>query len=129
MPTSAYALGQAQQAAGNPNDALVANGLRGGGAGFAVAVPAHGEAEVGARDFSGGGRNFRSALEIKPDLLEAQRGLTTFDLCQRKVGDAVGSAETCRSNGRTNRSAIVLEREIYAAKNDWPTAVDAYRQG
>ena len=101
------ALGQAQQAAGNANEALVAYGR------YAEVAPDSpvpyvrmATLHLRARDFSAAADSFRRALAIKPDFVDAQKGLAAIDLGQNKVADAAADrARTCKSNGRRNRWA------------------------
>ena len=123
------ALGQAQQAAGNTNDALVAYGR------FAEAAPDSpvpylrmATLHLMARNQAAAADSFRRALAIKPDFVEAQEGLAAVDLGQNKVADALGIAKDMQKQRPKESVGYALEGEIYAARHEWPKAIAAYRQ-
>lgn len=123
------ALGQAQQAAGNTNEALIAYGR------FAEAAPDSplpyvrmATLHLVARDYSAAADSFRRALAIKPDFVDAQEGLAAIELGQNKVADALGIAKDMQKQRPKESVGYALEGEIYAARHDWPKAIAAYRQ-
>jgi putative PEP-CTERM system TPR-repeat lipoprotein len=123
------ALGQAQQAAGNANEALVAYGR------YAEAAPDSplpyvrmATLHLMARDFSAAADSFRRALAIKPDFVDAQMGLAAIDVGQNKVADALGIATDMQKQRPKEAVGFTLEGDIHAARHDWPKAIAAYRQ-
>jgi putative PEP-CTERM system TPR-repeat lipoprotein len=68
-------------------------------------------------------------LEIKPDLAEAQRGLTVLLLESRRYEDAITIARRAQSQQPKEAMGYVLEGDVNAARKDWDAAAKAYRTG
>jgi len=69
-------------------------------------------------------------LRIKPDLLEAQRGLIMLSLSAKKFQDAISVARTVQKKQRPNEaSGSLLEGDINAVQKNWDGAIAAYRAG
>ena len=74
-------------------------------------------------------KNLRKVLEIKPDLLEAQRSLIVAFLAAEKTKDALGVARDVQKQRPKEAIGYLLEGDIQASGKHWPEAVAAYRTG
>jgi len=74
-------------------------------------------------------QSLRKGLEIKPDLLDAQRALIALDLDAKRVPDALTTASTVQKQRPKEAVGYVLEGDIYAAQKNWDGAAAAYRGG
>ena len=68
-------------------------------------------------------KNLRKALEIKPDLLEAQRGLILLALDGKKTQDAISLARDIQKQRPKEATGFVLEGDINASNKQWPEAI------
>lgn len=73
--------------------------------------------------------SLRKALEIKPDLLEAQRALIALDLDGKKLQDALTTARTVQQQRPKETVGYVLEGDINVSQKNWDGAATAYRAG
>ncbi|MHB1198051.1 MAG: XrtA/PEP-CTERM system TPR-repeat protein PrsT [Polaromonas sp.] len=73
--------------------------------------------------------SLRKALEIKPDLLEAQRALIALDLDGEKLQDALAMARTVQQQRPKEAVGYVFEGDINASQKNWNGAATAYRAG
>lgn len=73
--------------------------------------------------------SLRKALEIKPDLLEAQRALIALDLDAKKLQDALTTARTVQRQRIKETVGYVLEGDINVSQKNWDGAAIAYRAG
>jgi putative PEP-CTERM system TPR-repeat lipoprotein len=124
------ALGQAQQAAGDDTAALASYGR------FAEVAPDSplpylrmAALRGKAGNYEAAAQNFEHALVIKPDLLEAQRGLVAIDVGQGRSADALARARTIEKQRPKEAVGFIVEGDIYAQQKDWPKALAAYRSG
>lgn len=69
------------------------------------------------------------ALEIKPDLLEAQRTLIALDLDGKKFPAALTTARTVQQQRPKEAAGYVLEGDINLSQKNWDSAATAYRAG
>jgi putative PEP-CTERM system TPR-repeat lipoprotein len=74
-------------------------------------------------------KNLRKVLEIKPDLLEAQRSLIVAFLAAGKTKDALGVARDVQKQRPKEAIGYILEGDVQASGKRWPEAVTAYRTG
>lgn len=74
-------------------------------------------------------QSLQKALEIKPDLLEAQRALIVLDLDGKKVQAALDRARTVQKQRPREAVGYVLEGDIDASQKSWDSAATAYRGG
>jgi putative PEP-CTERM system TPR-repeat lipoprotein len=72
-------------------------------------------------------KNLRKALEIKPDLLEAQRGLILIALDSQKPEDALAIALEIQKQRPKEAIGLALEGDIQASGKHLPEAAIAYR--
>ena len=74
-------------------------------------------------------RSLQKALDLKPDLLDAQRGLILFNLDARKYPEALVIARTVQKQRPADGVGLALEGDILAAQKNWMGATTAYREG
>lgn len=73
--------------------------------------------------------SLRKALEIKPDLLEAQRTLIALDMDGKKFPAALTTARTVQQQRPKEAAGYVLEGDISLSQKNWDSAATAYRAG
>lgn len=129
-PQILEALGRTQQAAGEYNQAVASYNK------LAAMQPLSAQPHMRLASLHGveknkeaAGNSLRKALEIKPDLLEAQRALIALDLDEKKFQDAVARARTVQKQRPREAVGYVLEGDISAWQKDWERAALAYRGG
>jgi putative PEP-CTERM system TPR-repeat lipoprotein len=123
------ALGQSQQAAGQTSDALVSYRRY---AELATDSPMPymrmAALHIAQRDASAAADSFRHALAVKPDFLDAQKGLAAVETSRNKVAEAVSVAKDVQRQRPKEAVGFILEGDIYATRHDWPKAIPLYRQ-
>lgn len=129
-PEMLDALGRTQQAAGELNQAIATyNKL----AGLQPLSPQPqmrlAGAHMAAKDKEAAGNSLRKGLEIKPDLLEAQRALIVLNLDGKKFEEALTIARTVQKQRPKEAVGYLLEGDVYAAQKNWDSAASAYRVG
>ncbi len=124
------ALGRAQQAAGETNQALATYGK------MTAAMPGSpqpylrmAEINVAARDNEAAIQNLKKALEQKPDLLAAQRGLVRLFLETKNVAEAQRIVRDIKQQRPKDAVGFLFEGDIAAAGKDWKAALAAYKAG
>ena len=122
------AVGRAQAAAGDTNQSLITFGKLSTQQPDSP-VPFMRMAEVQA---AGGQRDaavqsLLRALKIKPDLLDAQRGLVMLHLALNQQNEALAVAREVQKQRPNEAAGFVFEGDIHAAKSDAPRAVLLYR--
>ena len=124
------ALGRAQLASGDSNQALISYNK------VAAMVPNSplpymrmAELHMQAKDKTAAAQNLRKALDIKPDYLDAQRGLILLAMDARKYPDAVGIARTIQKQRPQSGLGYQFEGDVAAMQKNWAAAADAYRAG
>lgn len=133
MPDSAEildAVGRAQQAAGDLNQALASFGK------LAALQPGSpqpylrmAEVQVVAKNRDAAMSNLRKALEIRPDLVEAQRGVILLELDAGRLQEALAVARQIQKQRPKEALGYVLEGDIHATKKSWSEAIAAFRAG
>jgi len=133
IPTSAElmdALGITQLANGETNQAIATFNK------FAAMQPMSpqphmrlADAHMAAKDNAAAAASLRKALEIKPDLQQAQRGSIMLDMVGKNVQGAVATAKTIQKQSPDSPVGYVLEGDIYATQKAWDSAATAYRAG
>lgn len=124
------ALGRTQQAAGEINQALATfNKL----AGMQPLLPQPqmrvAGAYLAAKNKDAAAQSFRKALEIKPDMLEAQRALIVLHLVDKKFQEALAMARTVQKQRPREVVGYELEGDIGVTRKKWDDAAAAYRAG
>jgi len=123
-------LGRAQQAAGDSNQALAAYGKL---AGMQPSSPLPhlrmAEIHLATKNKDAAQQSLHKALDLKPDLVEAQRGLIMLYLDAGKLQDAISIAREVQKQRPKEAIGFILEGDVNAAKKSWPEAATAYRAG
>jgi len=73
--------------------------------------------------------SLRKALDIKPDLQQAQRGTILLDMDGKNIAGALATAKTMQKQGPKDAVGYVLEGDINASQKNWDAAVSAYQTG
>ena len=123
-------LGKTQQLSGDLNQALTTYGK------LAAQQPASplpllrlAEINFANKNKDDGIKNLKKALEIKPDILEAQRALVQIALENKNLNNALEIAKTVQKQRPKESVGYTLEGEIYAFSKSWPEAITAFRNG
>ena len=129
-PAILDAEGRAQQAAGNFNQALSTYGK------LAALMPTSqqphlriAEIHLAAKNKDAAMQSLRKALAVKPDSIEAQRGMMMLDLDAGRTDDAIATARKIQKQHPKNAAGYLLEGDAYALGKSWKEAVNAYRNG
>ena len=129
-PEALDALGRTQQAAGEFNQAIASfNKLA---AMQPLSPQPHlrlADAHMAAKDKTAAAASLRKALEIKPDLQQAQRGSIMLDVDGKNIQGALSTARTMQKQGPSDAAGYVLEGDINASQKNWDAAANAYRDG
>lgn len=130
QPDVLDAAGRAQQAADEFNQALTTYGK------LASLVPNSpqphlrmAEIHVAAKNKESAMQELRKALSIKPDSVEAQRGIMMLDLDAGRTSEALATARQIQKQRPKESVGYVLEGDAYALKKSWSEAATAYRNG
>jgi len=124
------ALGRTQLAAGEYNQAITSfNKL----AGMQPLSPQPhlrlADVHMAAKDKEAAAASLRKALEIKPDLQQAQRGSILLDMDGKNIQGALATARTMQKQGPKDAVGYILEGDINASQKNWDSAATAYRDG
>lgn len=124
------ALGRTQQAAGEFNQAITTYNK------LATLQPLSPLAHMRLADVYLANKNkdaaaasLRKALEIKPDLQQAQRGSILLDMDSKNIPGALATARTMQQQAPKDAVGYVLEGDINASQKSWDAAAAAYRGG
>ena len=74
-------------------------------------------------------KSLHKALELKPNLLEAQRNLIVASLAAGKIKDALTVARDVQKQRPKEAVGYILEGDIQASEKHWPEAIASYRAG
>lgn len=74
-------------------------------------------------------QSLAKAIEIKPDLLAAQRGLIMLDVSSDRYQSALNTARTVQRQRPKEPVGYVLEGDIFAAQKKWDDAAQSYQNG
>lgn len=124
------ALGRTQQMSGDLNQAIVSYNK------LATMQPMSpqpymrlAELHIAAKDKEAAALNLRKALEIKPDLQQAQRGSILLDVDGKNFQGALATARMMQKQSPKEAMGYVLEGDIHASEKKWESALTAYRNG
>ena len=124
------ALGRVQQASGDTNQAISTFTKL---AGMQPLSPKPllrlADAHMAAKNRDAAAQSLKKALEVKSDLLEAQRGLVMLSLEGKKYPEALRLARTVQKQRPKEPVGYILEGDIAAVQQNWDAAVSAYRAG
>ena len=124
-------LGRAQQLSGDGNQALITFNKM---AGLQPRSPL-GQMRMAdvnllvIKDKAAAGQNLRKALEIKPDLLDAQRGLILLAMDGKKDSEAIEIARNVQKQRPKEAIGYIMEGDIASSQKKWEPAIEAYRKG
>lgn len=122
------ALGRVLQASGDMNQALITYGKL---ANLQTSSPypylRMAEINLANKSKDDAAKNLKKALEIKPDSLEAQRGLILLAMDAKNTNEALAVARDVQSQYPKNPVGLVLEGDIHAAVKNWSDAITSYR--
>lgn len=124
------ALGRVQQLSGNLNQAIATYSK------LIALQPASpqphirlAEAHVANKNIAAAEQSLRKALEIQPDVLDAQRALIILALQGKRYQDATNVARSIQKQRPNDVLGFRLEGDVALAQNNWDAAVAAYRSG
>jgi len=124
------ALGRTQQISGDLNQALTSYGK------LAALQPASplanlriAEIQLLNKNKDEASKSLKKALEIKADLVEAQRGLILLAMDAKKPDEALGLARQIQKQRPKEAIGYILEGDIFASDKNWPSAINLYRTG
>ena len=124
------ALGRAQQLSGDSNQAIATFNK------VATMQPLSpvpqlrlAEANMAAKDKDAATQSLRKALDIKPDLLDAQKGLILLAMDAKNYSDATTIARNMQKQRPKEPIGFEYEGDIAASQKKWDAALDAYRAG
>ncbi|MDP3537342.1 MAG: PEP-CTERM system TPR-repeat protein PrsT [Azonexus sp.] len=124
------ALGRSQQFAGDLNQALITyNKLAALQPASPLAQMRLAEIQLANKNKDETTKSLKKALEIQPDLIEAQRGLIMLAMEAKKPNDALAIARQIEKQRPKEPVGFVLEGDIHSAAKAWPEAINAYRNG
>lgn len=129
-PELLEALGRAQQVSGELNQAiatytkLVTLNSLSPGPHIRLA-----EAYMANKNNPAAEQSLRKALEIQPDMLQAQRGLIILDLGQQKYQEAMKVARTIKAQRPNAPIGFLMAGDIAVAQKSWDLAETEYRSG
>jgi len=87
------------------------------------------EVQLAAKNKDDALGSLRKALTIKPDLLEAQRGVISIHMADGRSKEAISVAQEIQKQRPKESIGYIFEGDIHAALKQWPQAVSAYRAG
>lgn len=124
------ALGRTQQAAGETNQAIATYNK------LAALQPLSpqphmrlADIHLAAKNKEAAAASLRKALEIKPDLQQAQRGSILLDMDGKNISGALATARTMQQQAPKDAIGYLLEGDINASQKSWDAAATAYRGG
>ncbi len=124
------ALGRALQASGELNQALAAfNKVAALQPLSPVPQMRLADAHMAAKDKPAAAQSLRKALAIKPDLLDAQRGLIMLAIDSKNYDEAVRIARGIQKQSPKDAAGYVFEGDVAVSEKKWDAAADAYRTG
>lgn len=87
------------------------------------------DVHMAAKNKEAAAQSLRKALEIKPDLQQAQRGSIMLDVDGKNYQSAIATARTMQSQAPNQAIGYALEGDINATEKKWEAAGVAYRNG
>lgn len=124
------ALGRTQQLSGDLNQALITYGK------LAALQPASplaqlrlAEIHIATKNKPEATKSLKKALEIKPNLLEAQRALILLAMEGKKTSEALDLARQVQTQRPKEAIGYVLEGDIHRLQNNLSESITVYRHG
>lgn len=129
-PQLTFALGRAQQAAGDTDAALSTFGkLQQQQPNSPIPLLAAAEVYAQAKNNDAAIASLRKALAIKPDLIEAQVALARLQIASAKPKEALTQAREIQKQRPTIAMGFILEGDAHVSQKAWKEAIVAYRSG
>lgn len=129
-PEIVEALGKVQRLSGDLNQASTTFGkLATLQPGSPLPLMLLAETQLTSKNREEGIKSLKKALEIKPDLLEAQAILANLAMENKDNKEALRIAGTIQQQKPKEAAGYLLEGNIHAAQKAWPNAIGAYRNG
>lgn len=85
------------------------------------------DALMANQDPAGAQRALRKALELRPDLVVAKRGLVGLAVREKRFPDALKLVKEIQTAAPKDALGFTLEGDVEAARQGWDAAVAAYR--
>lgn len=124
------ALGLAQQASGDNNQALTSFGkLASLQPESVLPLMRLANVQMASGNKDAAASSLRKALSLKPDLMDAQRGLINLAMEATNYTEALAVARNVQKQRPKDVAGHVFEGDIAAAQKKWDVALNAYRQG
>ncbi len=124
------ALGRAQLVAGDTNQALASfNKVAGMQPNSPLPQMRLAEVYLFTKDKNAATQSLRRALAVKPDFLDAQRGLIALAIDGKNFPEAISFARTVQKQRPKEPIGYQFEGDIAATQKKWDAAADAYRTG
>ncbi len=124
------ALGRAQLATGDTNQAMASyNKAAALAPNSPVPYMRMAEANMVAKDKSAAAQSLRKALDVKPDQLDAQRGLILLALDAKNYTEATNLARSIQKQRPNTAIGYQFEGDVAVVQKKWDAAADAYRNG
>lgn len=124
------ALGRVQQLSGDLNQAAITFGK------LVSLLPASplpllrlADVQFSNKNRSDAIKNLKKALEIKPDLVDAQRALIQVAIEDKNVKDALDIAKTVQKQRPNESIGYMLEGNIHVAGKAWHDAIGSFQRG
>ncbi len=125
-----YAAAQAQQAAGESNQAIATYNkiaqLRPGSPAPFLRIA---EVKLAAKDTDAALLSLRKALAVKPDFVEAQRTLIAVHLQANQTKEALAVARDVQKQRPKESAGYLFEGDFHLSRKAWTEAVTVYRAG
>lgn len=87
------------------------------------------EAYVVNKDNKSAEQSLRKALDIKPDFLDAQRGLILLNIDAKRYAEAIKIARMVQEQRPRDAMGFATEGDIDSIQKNWEAAAAAYRSG
>lgn len=87
------------------------------------------EVQFASKNKEEGVRSLKKALEIKPDILEAQRALVVVAMENKNTKSALDMARTVQKQRPKEAAGYMMEGDIHAFGKAWPEAINVFRSG
>ena len=80
-------------------------------------------------DRAAAGQNLRKALELQPNLLQAQQGLVALAMADKKPAEALAQTRNMQKQQPKTVAGYLLEGDVHTVAKDWDKAAQSYRAG
>lgn len=124
------AVGRAQQAAADHNQALATYGK------LAALMPNSpqphlrmAEIQMAEKNKDAAMQSLRKALSVKADSVEAQRGIMMLDIDAGRTAEALATARQIQKQRPKEAVGYILEGDVHALKKSWAEAAAVFRTG